>query len=157
MHRLNDGWRVNRDARQIRRLLALTLISEGGSRTQAAQTGAVGLQTVRDWVLAFNVAGPDDLIERKRPGPRSKLYAAQRQALTLAIEGGPDPKRHGVVKWRLMDVAAWLFERFGVSLDESSVRREVKRLGFSRLSAHPRHHEQDPEALSAFKKTSPPA
>ncbi len=149
--------RASRDAGQSRRLLALALIYEGGSRTQAARTGAVGLQTVRDWVLAFNEAGPDGLIERKRPGPRCKLDAAQRQALTVAIEAGPDLERHGVVRWRLKDLAAWLFERFGVSLDESSVGREVKRLGFSKLSARPRHHEQDPEALAAFKKTSPPA
>ena len=46
---------------------------------------------------------------------------------------------------------------FGVSLDESSVGREVKRMGYAKLSARPRHHQQDPAALTAFKKTSPPA
>ncbi|KAB7781835.1 helix-turn-helix domain-containing protein, partial [Methylorubrum populi] len=49
------------DAGQSRRLLALAAIYEGASRMQAARIGAVGLQTVRDWVLAFNAAGPDGL------------------------------------------------------------------------------------------------
>ncbi|EHP94559.1 IS630 family transposase ISMno21 [Methylorubrum aminovorans] len=149
--------RKSRDAGQSRRLLALAAIYEGGSRTQASRIGAVGLQTVRDWVLAFNAAGPDGLIERKKPGPRFKLDAAQRQALAVAIEEGPDLQRDGVVRWRLKDLAAWLFARFGVSLDESSVGREVKRMGYAKLSARPRHHQQDPAALTAFKKTSPPA
>ncbi|KQT49057.1 transposase [Methylobacterium sp. Leaf456] len=149
--------RTSRDAGQSRRLLALAAIYEGESRTQAARIGAVGLKTVRDWVLAFNAAGPDGLIERKKPGPRPKLDDAQRQALAAVIEEGPDLQRHGVVRWRLKDMAAWLFERFGISLDESSVGREVKRMGYAKLSARPRHHQQDPEALTAFKKTSPPA
>jgi transposase len=115
------------------------------------------LQTVRDWGLAFNAAGPDGPIERKKPGPRFKLDDAQRQALAAVIEEGPDLQRHGVVRWRLKDLAAWLFERFGISLDESRVGREVKRMGYATLSARPRHHQQALEALTAFKKTFPPA
>ena len=40
-----------------RRLLALAEIYDGGSRTEAARIGDVGLQTVRDWVLRFNARG----------------------------------------------------------------------------------------------------
>jgi transposase len=52
--------KASRDATQTRRLLALAAISEGGSRGEAARIGGVGIQTVRDWVLAFNAAGPED-------------------------------------------------------------------------------------------------
>src|ERR1700736_3036747 len=45
------------DAAQTRRLLALAMIYDGGSRTEAAKIGGVGLQTVRDWGLAFNAEG----------------------------------------------------------------------------------------------------
>ena len=54
--------RSSGDANQVRRLLALATIYEGGTRSDAAQLGGVGLQTVRDWVLRFNAAGPDGLI-----------------------------------------------------------------------------------------------
>jgi transposase len=144
--------KASRDAGQSRRLLALAEIYEDGSRTDAARIGAVGLQTVRDWVLAFNASGPAGLIDRKAPGKVPKLDAAQRQALARVIEEGPDPERHGVVRWRLKDLAAWIDASFGVSLDESTVGRTVRRLGFRKLSARPRHHEQDPAALTAFKK-----
>jgi transposase len=148
--------RASRDAAQSRRLLALATIYDGGSRTDAARTGAVGLQTVRDWVLAFNADGPVGLIARTAPGQRPKLNAAQRLALARVIEDGPDPDRHGVVRWRLKDLAAWLYASFGVSLDESTLGRTVKQMGFRKLSARPRHREQDPAALAAFKKASPP-
>lgn len=60
--------RLSRDASQVRRLLALAAIYEGGTRSDAAQLGGVGLQTVRDWVLRFNAAGPDGLIDVVPPG-----------------------------------------------------------------------------------------
>lgn len=148
--------KVSRDAGQGRRLLALAEIYDGGSRTDAARIGAVGLQTVRDWVLAFNADGPAGLIDRKAPGQKPKLDAAQRQALMQIVESGPDPDRHGVVRWRLKDLAAWVYASFGVSLDESTLGRLINRLGFRKLSVRPRHHAQDPAALTAFKKTSPP-
>ena len=148
--------RASRDAGQSRRLLALAEIDEGGSRTDAARIGVVGLQTVRDWVLAFNAAGPAGLTDRKAPGQRPKLTEAQRQALAQIVESGPEPDKHGVVRWRLKDLAAWIYASFGVSLDESTVGRTVKQLGFVKLSARPRHHQQDPVALAAFKKTFPP-
>lgn len=148
--------RASREAGQSRRLLALAAIYEGGSRTDAARIGAVGLQTVRDWVVAFNAQGPAGLIDRTAPGAPPKLDAAQRRALARAIEEGPDLDRHGVVRWRLKDLAAWIYASFGVSLDESTVGRTVRALGFRKLTARPRHHEQDPAALTAFKKTSPP-
>jgi transposase len=143
--------RGSRDAGQSRRLLALAQIYDGGSRTDAARIGVVGLQTVRDWVLAFNAAGPAGLIDRKAPGHPPKLSQAQRQALAEIVESGPDPDRHGVVRWRRKDLAAWLYQRFRMSLDETTVGRELRKLGFRKLSARPRHYAQDPAALETFK------
>ena len=49
--------RASQDADQTRRLLALAVIYDGGSRAEAAETGGVGRQTVRDWVVRFNAEG----------------------------------------------------------------------------------------------------
>ena len=57
-----------RDAGQVCRLRALAVICDGGSRSEAARIGRVGLQTVRDCVLRFNRNGPDGLIDGKAPG-----------------------------------------------------------------------------------------
>jgi transposase len=76
--------------------LALAAIYDGGSRSEAARTGGVGLQIVRDWVMRFNAEGPDGLIDRKAPGPTPRLNEEHRTALAAAIESGPIPATHGV-------------------------------------------------------------
>jgi transposase len=150
--------RVSRDGRQVRRLLALAAIYDGASRTEAARIGGVTLQIVRDWVVRFNAEGPAGLIDRKAPGKAPSLGPEARAALARAVEDGPAPWRDGVVRWRLIDLVQWLWESFGVSVSETTVGRELRAMGFRKLSARPRHHAQDPEVLEAFKKrTSPPA
>jgi len=132
-------------------------IYDGGSRTQAARLGGVTLQIIRDWVLRFNARGPDGLINGKAPGNRPKLNADQRQALAQMVEDGPIAAIHGVVRWRRKDLARWIFEEFGIALDETTVGRELKALGFAKLSARPRHHAQNEFAVDDFKKTFPPS
>jgi transposase len=152
--RLRELAKRSVDADQTRRLLALAVIYDGGSRTEAAKLGGVGLQTVRDWVLAFNAAGPPGLVNGKAAGNAPLLTQAHRQALLEIVESGPIPAVHGVVRWRLIDLAQWVFEEFGISISKQTLSRELRALGLRKLSARPRHHAQDGEALAAFKKTS---
>ena len=60
--------RSSRDAKQARRLLALSLIYDGASRSEAVRHANASPQTVRDWVLRFNAEGPDGLVDWKSPG-----------------------------------------------------------------------------------------
>jgi len=149
--------RGSRDGNQVRRLLALAVIYEGGSRTEAARVGGVGLQIIRDWVVRFNAEGPAGLLDHKAPGKTSILNAAHRAALARAIEAGPKPYLDGVVRWRLIDLAQWLWDAFGISVSETTLGRELRALGFRKLSARPRAYDQDPAEAEAFKKSSPPA
>ena len=130
---------ATKNAAQARRLLALAEIYDGGSRTDAARIGGVTLQIVRDWGLRFNKHGPEGLINRKAPGNRPKLNEDQRQALARMIESGPIPAIHDVVRWRRKDLARWLFEEFRIAVDETTVGRTLRVLGFAKLSARPRH------------------
>ena len=145
-----------KDATQARRLLALAVIYDGGSRTDAARIGGVGLQIIRDWVLRFNADGPGGLINGKASGNPPKLIDDQRAALAAAVERGPIPAIHGVVRWRLIDLMQWVWEEFGISLSEATMSRELKALGYRKISARPRHHAQNEFAIENFKKTSPP-
>jgi len=153
---LRQHARRTRDASQARRLLALAEIYDGGSRTDAARIGGVTLQIVRDWVLRFNAFGPDGLLDRKAPGPAAKLDDGQRRALASMVESGPIPSIHGVVRWRLKDLAQWIWDEFGISLSETSVSRELKALGFRKLSARPHHYAQNEAAMEHFKKVFQP-
>ncbi len=147
--------RTTDDAKQARRLLALSLIYDGGTRSGAADHAAVSVQTVRDWVLRFNAAGPGGLVDRKSTGAPPRLNAAQRAVLVGVVEDGPAPHLDGVVRWRLSDLVAWVHDQFAISLDQSTVSRTLSAMGYRKLTARPRHHAQVPEALAAFKKTSP--
>jgi transposase len=144
-----------RDANQSRRLLALAEIYDSGSRGQAARIGGVGLQTIRDWVLRFNTRGPEGLIDGKAPGRAPKLNAAQRQELARIIESGPIPAIHGVVRWRLIDLARWVWEEYRIRIARQTLSRQLRAMGFRKLSARPRHRAHNQHAAEAFKKTSP--
>src|SRR4029079_5074413 len=135
--------RVSRDADQTRRLLALAAIYEGASRGAAAAIGGVQRQTVRDWVAAFNAHGPAGLIDGKAPGQRPLLNPEQRQVLRRIVQAVPDAGVDGVVRWRLIDLAQWIFAEFGIAISKQTLSRMLRQMGYRKLSALPRHHAQD--------------
>ena len=149
--------RKSKNGPQARRLLALAVIYEGATRTEAARIGGVTLQVVRDWVVKFNAHGSEGLIDRKPPGRSSKLTDAHRAALATQLDEGPIPAIHGVVRWRLVDLMQWLWEKFRLSISKQTLSREVRAMGYRKLSARPRHHQKSEAAVAAFEKTSPPS
>ena len=154
---LKRAARESDDADQVRRLLALAAIYDGASRSEAAQIGGVTRQIVRDWVMRFNEGGPDALIARKAPGKPSLLNPGQRAALAQVIEDGPVPAVDGVVRWRLVDLVQWAFKEFAISISRQTLGRELRAMGYRKLSARPRHHAQAAGAVEAFKKASQPS
>jgi transposase len=144
-----------RDAKAARRMLALALVLEGGSREAAARAAGMDRQTLRDWVHRYNAEGLPGLRDRRRPGRKPRLTAEQEAELAAAVERGPDPDRDGVVRWRRVDLRALIEARFAVRLHERSVGKVLRRLGFARLSVRPKHPKADEVAQAAFKKASP--
>ena len=131
--------RRSKDGPQARRLLALAAVYEGARRTEAAKIGGVTLQIIRDWVMKFNAHGPEGLIDRKPPGQPSRLNDTHRAALAAIIESGPIPAVHGVVRWRIVDLCQWIFEEFRVVVAKQTLSRELRVMGYRKLSARPRH------------------
>jgi len=103
-------------------------------------------------VLRFNAKGPEGLLDGKAPGKRPKLNDIQRQALVRIVKDGPIPAIHRVVRWRRKDLALWVFEEFSISLEETTVGRELRVQGFYKISARPRHKGQTEFAVEDFKK-----
>jgi len=60
-----------------------------------------------------------------------------------------------VVRWRRIDLARVIEQRYGVKLAERSVGDLLHRLGFRRISVRPRCPEQDAAIQQAHKKTLP--
>ncbi len=145
-----------KDGPQARRLLALAAIYDGTSRSEAARIGGVTLQVIRDWVLRFNGRGPDGLLNGKAPGQPSRLTDAHRTALAAIVESGPIPAIHGVVRWRIIDLCQWLLEEHDVTVSKQTLSRELRAIGYRKLSARPRHHAHRPGAIEDLKKSYPP-
>lgn len=144
-----------RNANQARRLLALAAVYDGMARDEAARIGGTQRQTLRDWACRFNAHGPEGLIGCKPPGRKPKLPAELEEDLRHLVEAGPDPDTDGAVRWRCVDLKRVLSGRPGVDVPRVTLGRVLKKLGFSHISARPRHPGQKPEAIAAFKKTSP--
>ena len=149
--------RRSKDGPQARRLLALAAIYDGATRTEAARIGGVTLQIVRDWVVKFNAHGPDGLIDRRPPGQPSKLSEAHRAALGARLDEGPIPAVDRVVRWRIIDLIQWIWEAFRISISKQTLSRELRAMGYRKLSARPRHHAKSEAAVTVFKKSFPRA
>jgi hypothetical protein len=67
------------------------------------------------------------------------------------LETGPVPAVHGVVRWRLIDLCQWLWEEFRVRVAKQTLSRELRAMGWRKLSARPRHHAQAEGAVELFK------
>ena len=144
-----------RDAKAARRMLAIALVLEGKDRKTAAETCGMDRQTLRDWVHRYNAQGLAGLENRKGRGRPSRLTTEQKAELAALVESGPDTEQDSVVRWRCADLKRRIEEMFGVKLHERTVGKQLKALGYVRLSVRPQHPKSDPQAQEAFKKTSP--
>src|SRR5277367_3482481 len=146
--------RRSKTVNQSRRLLSLAAVRDGMDRGGAAKIGGMDRQTLRDWVHCFNALGPQGLIDNWTDGPKPRLSAEQLAELARVVEAGPDREKDGVVRWRRIDLKRIIAKRFAVEFHERYVGKLLKQLGFSHMSARPRHPAQDERIVEAFKKTS---
>jgi len=144
----------SKDANRSRRLLSLAAVLDGMNREEAARIGGMDRQTLRDWVHRFNIQGPDGLQDIRSKGASPRLAPEQLAAFAEVVETGPDRTRDGVVRWRRIDLKRVIEERFGVVYHERTIGKILKQIGFSHISARPRHPGQKAETIAAFKKTS---
>jgi transposase len=144
----------SRDGAQVRRLLALALVLEGTSRTEAAERSGMDRQTLRDWVHRYNAQGVEGLKSGHGPGQPAALTADQMAELKALVLQGPDLVRHGVVRWRCVDLRDEIARRFTVEVTERTVGKWLRKLGLTRLHPRPFHPGKDEAVQVAFKKTS---
>ena len=146
--------RRSKDVNQSRRLLSLAAVRDGMDRGEAAKIGGMDRQTLRDWVHRFNAHGPEGLFDNWTEGPKPRLSKEQLAGFAKIVEAGPDFEKDGVVRWRRMDLKRVIAEKFDVAFHERYVGKLLKKLGFSHISARPRHPGQDAPIIEAFKETS---
>jgi len=87
-------------------------------------------------------------------GSQASPFGGAAGPVRAIVEAGPDREVDGVVRWRRIDLKRVIAERFGVDFHPRYVGKLLKKLGFSHMSARPRHPAQDERIVEAFKKTS---
>ncbi len=120
-----------------------------------AQAGIIG--DGHGWSTSRLVYGPAGLKHNRRRGNPRRLSAAQQAELARIVETGPDPAVDGVVRWRRVELQRVIEERFGVAYHEHTIGKLLTALGFSHISARPRHPTEDGEVIQALKKLPPNA
>jgi transposase len=143
-----------KDGAVVRRLLALALILEGKSRTEAAQQSGMERQTLRDWVHRYNAEGVAGLSSRVGPGPTPLLTEMQMAALKELVLKGPDPLTDKVVRWRCAELRDKIEQLFSVKVHKRTVAKWLCQLKMTRLQPRPFHPKKDAASQEAFKKTS---
>ena len=98
--------------------------------------------------------GPEGLLDNRTKGPKPRLSEEQLTPFAKIVEAGPDREKDGIVRWRRVDLKRVIAERFGVDFHPRYVGKLLKKLGFSHMSARPRHPAQDERIVEGFKKTS---
>ena len=144
-----------KDAKVSRRMLALAFVLDGRSRTEAAESCGMDRQTLRSnacvrRVHRYNEEGLAGLVDRPLTGRTPMLSAEKMRELATIVETGPDLETDEVVRWRRIDLCAVVGRRFGVRMAERTMSSILRRLGFVKLSARPRHPQSDPEAQELY-------
>jgi len=146
--------RQESDGRVACRLLGVANAVDGMRRAEAARRAGMDRQTLRDWVLRFNVAGVEGLRDRPKSGRPGWLDEGQLAAFKALVLRGPEPERDGVSSWRAKDLCRLVEARLGVAYSENGMLRLLHDLGLSWQKARPVHPEADPKAQVRFKKNS---
>lgn len=141
-----------KDARQVQRVQAISLVMEGWSRAKAAAFACVDRQTLRDWVERYNERGVAGLATRTSPGRPRLLTPSQDEALHQVVISGPDLGKDGVVRWRCVDLVKQSAVRFCIrEVHPSTMAKWLRRLRLTKMTARPFHPKKDEAAQAAFK------
>ena len=124
--------RLERDGRVASRLLALAAVLDGHSREQAARTGGMDRQTLRNWVHRFNAARVAGLRDGARSGRPCLLAAALLPELAALIAEGPQVERDGAVEYRLSHIRELSKRAFsGPDYSAGGMHAVLRLMGFS--------------------------
>lgn len=136
------------------RLRAVILALKGLPGPAIAEQLGYGTAWVSKWVYRYRDEGWDGLWDRPRSGQPRKLTEKQEKEFAALIEKGPEFKDR-LSRYRIKDLKAVLKEKFGVDYSISGVKLLVHRLGFSSIKPRPRHPQNDPEEMRAWKREAP--
>ena len=131
----------------------MAAVRDGMDRGAAAKIGGMDRQTLRDWVIASTLS-VRRVCRQLDGGSKPRLSEEHRAQFARIVEAGPDREKDGVVRWRGSPQARHRRE-VRRRLSPALCRKALKKLGFSHMSARPRHPAQDERIVEGFKNVWP--
>lgn len=128
--RLQQAYRRG-ELRVIKRIHALLGVIDGQSPTEVAELLHLHEQTVRAYVTAFLLHGPDSLRYRRPPGRPAKLTLTQRRQLVALLSAGPEAAGYATGCWTTLLIQDLILQHFDVTYHPHYLCELLERLGFS--------------------------
>lgn len=150
---LKKIFRKEKDPRRAARIRAVYLAQMGKTAPQIAQVLGYTRRVVQNWISSYNRRGLEGLDDNKGRGRKPRLNEDQIQWLRQRIEEGPRPEDK-VCVFHAADIQSIIQKQFGMEYHVRSVRKLLKRFGYSYVSSRPEHPKGDPQARETFKKKS---
>lgn len=147
----NDTRRLSPAAQEaLRRRVVAALQAGNLTEVEAAEVFGVSRKSIWMWLKAYRAGGEAALASRKRgpKGHRGRLAGWQAATVCNIIrDRHPEQIKLPYALWTADAVRRLIARRFGVKLSARSVRRYLKRWGFTPQKAARAAYERDPEAV----------
>lgn len=155
-----DARSLKPEAQAALRQRAVAAVVAGMRQTEAARVFNVTRQAVGKWLRAYRKGGEAALAVKKRgpKGERAKLKGWQAAKVCALIrDRHPDQLKLPFFLWTSEAVRRLIRRRFGVALSGRSVRRYLRRWGFTPQKPRRVAYERDPEAVRRWLEEDYPA
>ena len=142
---------------ELRREIAGRLLLQGRKLREVAEACAADISSVKRWKAAIHRGGLKALSSEGSTGRRPRLDRGQEARLTDILLSGPVMAGYRNDLWTCGRVAEVIEDRFGVRYHRAHVWKILRRLGFSCQQPEQIAREQDPDAVSRWRRHKWPA
>ena len=133
------------DLRTVKRINAVVAVAQQHSYSVIASILDVCEESIRLWVKAFLLKGPNGLKSSRPPGRPAKLTKTQKCELAATITAGPHAAGYSGACWRSPMIQHIIHEKFGVFYSVQYIAQLLKNMGFSYQKARFVSDHKDPE------------
>lgn len=142
---LDVAYKVSQERHDRERLLAIRLAHQGNQTLE--QIGVIlkrGRATIARWLKAYREGGIQKLLQRGHSVRKASLSQSDQEAMIEGLYSG---------RWkRAKDIQIWLQEERGIDLKLGGVYYWLCKLKSSWKVPRPKHKDQDPDEVEAFKR-----
>jgi transposase len=121
-YRLEQTFKTTPDRRLRDRCQAVLMVARGRARYQIAQDLGVHRTTLRLWLQSYREQGLQGLKIQWAPGQPRRIPAKLAPTIVEWVKGGPASCGLQRANWTYAELAAYLYQRTGLRVQETAMR-----------------------------------